>query len=358
MSIQLANNHEVDVIIVDYNTDFNTIKNNTKIQFSCKNCGRTQSIIYRKSNVESIRMFLCTNCKKKHTTMIHYGVENPAQSQAIKDKMKSTCLERYGVEYSGASSIHKQKLSNTWSSKTRSEKQSIMKKIRQTKLDRYGDENYVNSEKARTTCLEKYGTDVASKSEVIKNKTKRQFIEKYGFENPGQVPEIKEKIKNTFFTKYGDYFVATEAGKKVLSDAINKKYGSNAVRVSKYKYNDILFDSSWELAFYIFHIESGYNITRPTKPFKYDYKGVIHNYYPDFDVNGKLYEIKGTHFWKNDGTMICPYDSRKNELYEAKHQCGLKNGVTFLTIKEIKPYIEYIKEKYGKGYLNNFKVYK
>ena len=32
--------------------------------------------------------------------MKNYGVENPFQSEEVKDKSKATCLENYGIEYS------------------------------------------------------------------------------------------------------------------------------------------------------------------------------------------------------------------------------------------------------------------
>ena len=40
------------------------------------------------------------NNKRKQTSLNRYGVENPAQSDKVKQKIKQTTLERYGVEYS------------------------------------------------------------------------------------------------------------------------------------------------------------------------------------------------------------------------------------------------------------------
>lgn len=39
-----------------------------------------------------------TQEKAKHTFLKHYGVSNPAKSNLIKEKIKQTCLERYGEE--------------------------------------------------------------------------------------------------------------------------------------------------------------------------------------------------------------------------------------------------------------------
>ena len=61
-------------------------------------------------------------------------------------------------------------------------------------------------------------------------------------------------------------------------------------------------------------------------------------------VEGMITEVKGDHFFK-DGKMICPYHKKddspetiewRNGLFEAKHQCMIKNGVKILKYKERK----------------------
>ena len=49
-------------------------------------------------------------------------------------------------------------------------KESIGKKIKQTKMEKYGDENYTNVEKSKKTCLERYGTDSFSKTDEYRKK--------------------------------------------------------------------------------------------------------------------------------------------------------------------------------------------
>lgn len=89
--------------------------------------------------------------------------------------------------------------------------------------------------------------------------------------------------------------------------------------------------------------------------FEYEYEGKKHKYFPDFKYKGQFIEIKGNQFFKEDGTMQNPFDSTLNNLFEAKHQCGLKNNVQFWTFKEVFLYLKYIEEKYGKEYLEKFK---
>ena len=80
-------------------------------------------------------------------------------------------------------------------------------------------------------------------------------------------------------------------------------------------------------------------------------------YFPDFKIGDKCFEIKGDHFFKEDGTMQNPYDHSQDLLYEAKHQCMLKNHVIIILTSSafIKRIRQYINNKYGKKYLKQFK---
>jgi len=73
---------------------------------------------------------------------------------------------------------------------------------------------------------------------------------------------------------------------------------------SKYNYNGITFDSSWELIFYLYHIKLGNN---PIRIIKGDYTHALEYYweeyegvykpgwwFPDFIINNVYYEIKDT----------------------------------------------------------------
>jgi hypothetical protein len=86
----------------------------------------------------------------------------------------------------------------------------------------------------------------------------------------------------------------------------SRKYCSSKCRVTggyrkesfrtgiKGYYNNIHCDSTWELAFLIYHLDHGNHIER--QPIKLTYinsEGQRRHYYPDFKVNDQLYEIKG-----------------------------------------------------------------
>ena len=91
-------------------------------------------------------------------------------------------------------------------------------KGKQTKKDRYGDENYNNIAKKKQTCTERYGVDSYSKTDEFIEKTKaanqknfgadfvmqsergqqafkQAMLKAHGCENPSQLPEVQSKIQ-------------------------------------------------------------------------------------------------------------------------------------------------------------------
>lgn len=71
-----------------------------------------------------------------------------------------------------------------------------------TKLLKYGDENYTNREKYKKTCLEKYGGHF-NKLDEFKDKIKKTSLERYNFEYPIKNKKIQEKKKKTCLERYG-----------------------------------------------------------------------------------------------------------------------------------------------------------
>jgi hypothetical protein len=95
-------------------------------------------------------------------------------------------------------------------------------KNKKTCLEKYGNENYHNSNKCKKTCLEKYGVDNTFKSreiidkidfikrerygdklEIIVDKMKDTMIERYGVDNISKLEEVKDTKKQTCFNNYG-----------------------------------------------------------------------------------------------------------------------------------------------------------
>ena len=53
--------------------------------------------------------------------------------------------------------------------------------------------------------------------------------------------------------------------------------------------------------------------------------------------------------------MQNPFDHSQDGLYEAKHQCMLKNNIKILKSNEYNAYIRYVESAYGKKFLNSCK---
>ncbi len=103
-----------------------------------------------------------------------------------------------------------------------------LEKIRNTKLERYGDEKYINIDKAKQTCLEKYGVDNVSKSAEVIEKIKKTNLERYGYDSTFMVPEIKEKIKSAIISKFGvDNVSKSNLIKEKKIAAYIKRFGVN-----------------------------------------------------------------------------------------------------------------------------------
>lgn len=102
-------------------------------------------------------------------------------------------------------------------------------------------------------------------------------------------------------------------------------------------YKGYYCNSSWELAWVIFQLEHGVQFKRNTEGFKYTFDEIEYKYYPDFQLLDTLdyVEIKG-------------FMSKKNE---AKIK-DFPHKLFVIDKSEIKKYIDYTIEKYGKSYID------
>lgn len=361
-----------------------------EVHFICKECGKDTKVLFRKQFLSHYKEMLCGQCSKEKTFTEKYGCKNPMQNKDIKAKMEFTMRERYGVSAPLQNNELKQKAKNTCMANLgvdnplKSEK--VKEKIKQTNLNKYGVEYAIQSkevqdkikksildkygvsnvfqnedikEKARATLIKKYGVDNIYKLDEFIELRKQTNLKKYGVENPFQSEEVKQKIKESNIKKYGyEYPMQSPQFKAKLKDYYLKKYGVPVKPNYGYLYDDIYFDSSWELAFYIFHKDLGMDISRCDDSYEYTFNNETHYYYPDFKMENRIYEIKGDQFFDKDNKMICPFDHSKDDLFESKHQCMLQNKVTILRQKDVEPYLWYVERTYGKDYMALYKVEK
>lgn len=229
-----------DIIFIKNEEDYLNYKNlkpqriyaRKKVKFICKQCGCESIKTFRCLRLD----FLCSICvnrnnqldpnvqnKKKQTCLKKYGVDNYNKTDECKNKIKATCLEKYGVDSTNKLDFKKEKIKNI-------------------NLERYGVENpglsKIFREKAKQTCLEKYGVKYAFQANTVKEKIKETNIKKYGVESFLQT----ESCRNAMITKNLEIF------------GVEYPMQNHDIRVAnqqKYFYNNINFDSSWELAYYI-----------------------------------------------------------------------------------------------------------
>ena len=241
----------------------------------------------------------------------------------VHEKMKQTNLKRIGVEYQ-------------WQSK------QVLEKVQETNLTRIGvrwpGQSEKCREKYRNTNMKRIGVEYPTQSQKIKEQILQKNNERYGGIGFAS-KELSSKVKQKMQDKYG-------------VDNIAKSFEYHRTSHKKYtndKYPDMTFGSNWEFKVYDFltenHIEFEY---QPAISFEYEYDGNKHTYHPDFLVNGKIYEIKGDQFFRiNESTgkeeMYLPWKGNLSDeeyeykcgLYEAKHQCMIKNDVIILREYEL-----------------------
>ncbi len=115
------------------------------------------------------------------------------------------------------------------------------------------------------------------------------------------------------------------------------KYNSQICYNYKYgTYKGYHCDSSWELAFVIYHLDHNIVIVKNDTPFLYMHNGISHTYYPDFIIDDVYYEIKG---YFDDKTL-----SKIRDFPNDKQ-------LIVLDYAKVKKYLDYCEATYGKDYI-------
>ena len=269
------------------------------------------------------------------------------------ENVKSTCRKRFNSESpQGSKEVHdksvKTRYKHNGEGKYYSE-ESIEKK-KQTNIEKYGDPNYNNREQFISTCIERYNVRNPLQCKEIKEKQENTMEKVYGKRFALQLNKFIQKAKETCIKQFGiDSYSKTLMFKKSIVKFLGKKY----------LYNNVMFDSGWELVFYIWLKDHNISFDYHGDDMVIEYKTSdknTHHYFPDFKINGQYYEIKGDHFFKDketsNSTMINPFT--KEETSKEKVECIKKNSI-ILTWKDIAPLYKEIESKYGKNYIKQFR---
>lgn len=264
----------------------------------------------------------------------------------------------------------------------------VLEKTVETKLRLYGSATYNNPDKYRKTCQERYGVSNASACETIKEKRKKTWLNNYGVDNPSKAPEVIKKISESNLKNHGVPWVMqnteilekrsnwwkdnfgnsnpfkTTHFKEVAKDTKLLKYGDmnfnnrqqasdtmlelygvtnnsksptfQKTKTKQYEYKDEMFDSSWELAVWIFFTDNNLPITREPVRIPYIDGTKERVYFPDFLVGDTLLEIKGDNFFTPNGVF----------KDASKLKCMVENNVVMWRYSEVKTFLNYCKRKF------------
>lgn len=334
-------------IEIDVNTDISILDQYAKFQkitFTCIECGCKYTTENRCFN----GVLKCKGCKLSESKK-SYSEE---KKKSILEKSKKTCLEKYGVEKFVNTEKTRQTCLERYGVDNLFKSPEIQEKRKQTLIEKYGDENYVNKDKTKKTMFEKYG-GYTWQSDILREKCDKTLRKRYG----KKLEKIVEKSRNTKKEKYGDEnFNNCELHKhtcleKYGVDSYSKTDEYSTSKIKKYTYDNMNFDSSWELYIWIYAKDHNIEIVKEPIRLTYYCDGKEHFYFPDFLYGGKLIEIKGGQFLE-DGNLINPYDRNTDKIYNAKYQCIIDNNVELIT--DISFAKDYVDEKYTKDYVKLF----
>ena len=341
------------IICINSPNDFEKLKYRSIFKIVCKKCGKEEIFHqFHRNRMDRYSAFLCRNCsnnenrnydeifeKIKETNLKNLGVEFPFQSNEIQNKGKLKRKELYGVE-----------------------NYTNREKAKETTKKNYGVENIFYSKEFQESVIDYWKRTKGVNTYLKTDEYNKYMIDKYGADYPTQNNDIKD-------TKFNRYEYESFLSLNILQEIVRKDRLNNPEKYISKRifYCGLSFDSIPEFCVFIYCMDAWIPITRNYSiGFDYiDNKGNVHKAFPDFIINGKLIEIKGAHFFKEDGTMYLPYrkpewsDEKYNymcDLYERKRQCLINNGV--LIYKDTDPWIaeciRYVYFTYGKNWINLF----
>lgn len=294
---------ELDVSFISFE-EFNSIQKLARYLpikiFSTGICSECGENFKRKYPRYDDTYKLCKKCAMKYGVIKKYGCEYYFQSDDFKEKSSTTLTKRYG---------NGKIITNP------SQVKKFREKAEKTCEKLYGEKYYTKTDeynkKLKETCLKNYGCEHFNQSNIVKEHKKETCLKKYGVTNPNKILDVREKIRKTCVKKFGKYW-----------------------NVYKYYFDGNRFDSSWEMIFYIYLKDHNYNFKfHPTNEIKEYYVGdKKHFYEPDFLIDNKLYEIKGSHFFNEKGELIDVYNT--GEVLKEKQKVMSDYNVIVLTEKD------------------------
>lgn len=190
---------------------------------TCKLCSNDTTFMSFQKGYREFCSAKCSNAFNRENLM-----EKHSKWVSSKHETKE-CLH-CGKEFDALISRNSKYCSHQCSVEAIANSEERLQKIRDTKLERYGDEYYTNREKQRQTNLERYGFENAAKSEEVKKKIKITNKEKYGVGHYFQSEIGKIENKEIIRKKYNvDNYSQTDECKNKVKKTVKRKFGVDNV---------------------------------------------------------------------------------------------------------------------------------
>ena len=278
--------------------------------------------------------------KCRATTLKNHGVEYYMQLPQNRYIFRDAVRNIYNVDNIMDIPEYREKIKDSWRNKSEEEMSDIQSRREQTCLDLYGVTNGGATEESNKKKSEAYASLTDEQKQARKQQRCDTFVERFGgyFSNI-----IREKSEQTCLLKYGTLYPPHDP----------------TTRRSQYFYKDSYFDSSYELLFFIAREVTGNPVSRNTDKFSYYVDDKEHFYYPDFiDADNNYIEIKGSHFFDQEGHLINPFTDDVGIQLEFRLKGELMEFMGVEIIKDIEPYRAIVDEAFGPNYVDQFRVVK
>ena len=153
-----------------------------------------------------------------------------------------------------------------------------------------------------------------------------------------RVARRRDSVKEFYKTHSGSWLgrTHTQEQKDKISLKMKGNHNNNPNKTGRGKkgwYRGFYCSSTYELAFIIYCLDNNINIERYKGYYVYEYEGKSHRYYPDFIIDGTIYEIKG--FW--------------TEIVDIKTSSVKDKPIKVLYRDDLKKCFDYIKTTYDKS---------
>jgi hypothetical protein len=308
-------------------SDFEVRKKDTK-QICSEECRRKWVIIPENINIR-------IDASKK-AVKEKFGVDNVFQLESIKNKSKETKLEKYGDEnYNNT----KQQVITIKKNNGDDYYIKLSKMRKEITLKKYGVEHHFKLpefiNKMKDTNLQRYGVESVSQLDETKQKIINTTLERFGVKNASQNKKIKQKKKKTSLKNFGVFHHLKDYD-------LFQKHLKSQYKVFEYKNTGINYQGSYEKYFLELLEEKGFLLeVLNGQSFEYTLEGEKYIYHTDFLFRGQNIEIKSMWTYNNNGKNI-----KLQELNEVKWQSVRDKNediVVLIGKEEIKGFVKALK---------------